>query len=168
MPLVQRKMREISNRAIPRSEFDRLLLHNTVLENLKVEQVEWFSNRSGSLLGTVAKGQRVAGWNYAILKRGKKGGFYVHKVMNNFFSSEDARVDLLLWMARSEKIARIDSLLSVVGREKIARIDSLLSVVGSEKSNCTNQPNLPVLLISPAPLEVVDRNSETTDIELAV
>ena len=99
MPLVQRKMHEINNRAIPRSEFDRLLLHNTVLENLMVEQVEWFSNRSGSLLGTVAKGQRVAGWNYAILKRGKKGGFYVHKVMNNCSSSNAARVDLLISMA---------------------------------------------------------------------
>jgi len=64
-----------------------------------VEQVEWFSNRSGKLLGTIAKGGRVAGWNYAILKRGKNGDFYVHKVMNNFFSSTAAKVDLLISMA---------------------------------------------------------------------
>jgi len=73
-----------------------------------VEQVEWFSDGSGNLLGTIAKGKGVAGWNYVILERDKRGDFYVHKVMNNCSSSEVARVDLLL------------------------------SVVGSEKSDCTN------------------------------
>ena len=84
---------------ISRSEFDRLLAHHPALKNLMVEQVEWFSNRSGNLLGSIAEGERVAGWNYAILKRGKKGGFYVHKVMNNCSSSNAARVDLLISMA---------------------------------------------------------------------
>jgi len=139
--------------AIPRSEFDRLLPQNPAIESLVGEEIEWFSNRSGNLLGAVAKGEGVAGWNYVILERDQKGNFQVRKVMSNFFSSEVARVDLLLCMA---------------GREKIARIDVLLSMVESEKSNCTNQPNLPVLLTSPAPSEVVDRYSETTDIELAV
>ena len=68
------------------------------------EQVEWFSNRSGTLLGTVAKGEGVASWNYAILKRDRTGDFHVRKVMSNFFSLENARVDLLLWMAAIEKL----------------------------------------------------------------
>ena len=143
----------MSIRKISRSEFDRLVPHNPVLENWMVEQVEWFSDTSGKVLGAIAKGKGVAGWNYVIMERDQKGTFHVRKVMSSFFNSEVARVDLLLCMA---------------GSEKSAKIDVLLSMVESEKSNCANQPNLSVLLTSPAPSEVVDRYSETTDIELAV
>jgi hypothetical protein len=94
----------MSIKAIPRSEFDHLLLYNPALESLMVEQIEWFSNRSGTLLATIAKGEHVAGWNYAIMKRDKRGGFRISKVMNNFFSLKAARVDLLLSMAEIEKI----------------------------------------------------------------
>jgi len=89
----------MSVRAVLRSEFDRLMPHNPALEHLLVEEVEWFSNRSGSLLGVIARGDNVAGWNYVILKRDREGDFHVRKVMSNFFSPKDARVDLLLSMA---------------------------------------------------------------------
>lgn len=94
----------MSIRAIPRSEFDRLLPQNAAVEDLMVEEVEWFSNRSGTLLGTIARGESTDGWSYAILKRDKRGDPRVRKVMNNFFSSKAARVDLLLSMAQIEKI----------------------------------------------------------------
>jgi hypothetical protein len=85
--------------AIPRAEFDQLLPHNSVLENLMVKQVEWFCNKSGNLLGTIGKGQSAAGWNYVILKQDKEGGFHIHKVMNNFFDLKLAKDDLLISMA---------------------------------------------------------------------
>lgn len=69
-----------------------------------VEEVEWFSNRMGTLLGTIARGKNAAGWNYVILKRAKKGDPRVCKVMNNFFSAKAAQVDLLLSMGQIEKI----------------------------------------------------------------
>jgi hypothetical protein len=94
-------------KAIPRSEFDRLLPQNPAVESLVGEEVEWFSNRSGSLLGAVAKGEGVAGWNYAILKWDQKGILHVRKVMNNFFSLKAARVDLLMSMAKIESANRI-------------------------------------------------------------
>jgi len=121
-----------------RSEFDRLVPHNLALENFMVKQVEWFSNRSGNLLGAVAKGEGVTGWNYVILKRDKKGDFRVRKVIGNFFNLNAARVDLLLSMA------------------------------GFEKVDCANQPNLPALLSSPASLAVVDSPCKRSDIPLAV
>src|ERR1700722_12933942 len=86
-------------KSITRSEFNRLLPHNSALENLMVEQVEWFSNAAGNLLAVIAKGKSVAGWNYVILKRDKDGGFYVHKVMDNFFALKPAKEDLLISMA---------------------------------------------------------------------
>jgi hypothetical protein len=98
---------EMSIGAIPRSEFDRLLPQNPAIESLVGEEIEWFSNRSGNLLGAVAKGEGVAGWNYAILKWDQKGVLHVRKVMNNFFSLKAARVDLLLSMAEIESANRI-------------------------------------------------------------
>src|ERR1039457_6325668 len=86
-------------KTISRSEFDRLLAHNPALKNLLVEPVEWFSNRSGSLLGTIAEGERVAGCNYVMLKGDQKVHFHIRKVMSNFFKLKAARVDLLLSMA---------------------------------------------------------------------
>jgi hypothetical protein len=93
-------------KTITRSEFDRLLPDNPALESLMVKQVEWCSNRSGTMLGAIAKGEGVAGWNYAILKRDKKGDFHVRKVMSNFFDLKAARVDLSISMAGFEKIDR--------------------------------------------------------------
>jgi hypothetical protein len=86
-------------KTIPRSEYDRLLAHNPALKSVMVKQVEWFSNKSGSLLGTVAEGESVAGSNYAILTRDKTGDFHIRKVMSNFLNVKAARVDLLLSMA---------------------------------------------------------------------
>ena len=60
----------MSIKTIRRSEFDRLVPYNPALEGWMVEQVEWFSNRSGIMLGAIARGEGVAGWNYAVLKRG--------------------------------------------------------------------------------------------------
>jgi hypothetical protein len=85
-------------RTISRFEFEQLLAHYTALESLMVEQVEWFSGKSGNLLGVIAKGEGVAGWNYAIFKRDRKGDFPVQKVMSNFFNLNATRVDLFLSM----------------------------------------------------------------------
>ena len=86
-------------KAISRSKFDQFLPHNSVIENLMVDRVDWFANPSGSLLGTIAVGKAVAGWNYIILKRNKEGNFHIHKVMNSFFSRKAATDDLLVSMA---------------------------------------------------------------------
>ncbi len=86
-------------RTIERDEFNELIPHNPTLEDLMGKQMEWFSNNSRNLLGSVAEGKRKADWNYVILKRDQEGGFHVHKVMNNFFSSQPAKEDLLISMA---------------------------------------------------------------------
>ena len=99
MPLAKKECNETGIKTIPRSQFDRLVSQNTALESLMGKEVEWFSDRSGNLLGAVAKGEGVAGWNCAVLKRDKKGDFHVRKLMNSFFGLKHARVDLLHSMA---------------------------------------------------------------------
>ena len=95
-------------KSITCTDFDQLQPLHDVLESLMGEQVEWLSNRSGSLLGIVARGEGVAGWNYAILKRDREGEFHPSRVMGNFFSQKDARVDLLLLMAGIEQFDDTD------------------------------------------------------------
>lgn len=136
--MLKKRDSEMIIQTILRSEFDRLVPHNLAMENFMVQQVEWFSNRSGNMLGAIAKGEGVAGWNYVILKRDMKGDVRVRKVIGNCFNLNAARVDLLL------------------------------SMTGFEKVDCANQPNLPVLLTSPASSRVVDRICKRSDIPLAV
>lgn len=85
-------------KTIPRSEFDDLVPQYPALDSLMTEQVEWFASRSGNTLATIAKGEGVAGWNYVILKRDRRGDFHVRKVMNNFFNRNAAKIDLMLSM----------------------------------------------------------------------
>ena len=94
----------MSIQVIRRSEFDRLLPLNPFLENMLVEQVEWFSNKSGHLFGAIAKGEGFSDWNYVVLKRDRNGDFRVRKVMGNFFSLKAARIDLLLSMTEIEDL----------------------------------------------------------------
>ncbi len=89
----------MSIKTIPRFESERLLPCPFVLEGLMGEELEWFSDGSGTMLGAIARGKGVAGWNYAILKRDKEGSFHLRKVMSNFFNLNAARVDLFLSMA---------------------------------------------------------------------
>jgi hypothetical protein len=104
--LRKKRFNRLTIKTIPRFEFDRLLPHNPALESLMVEQVEWCSAGSGTMLGAIAKGEGVAGWNYVILERNKKGDFHIRKVMDNFFNLKAARVDLWLWMTVIEKSDR--------------------------------------------------------------
>ncbi len=122
-------------KTIPRSEFDRLVPYNPALESWMVEQVEWFSNSSGTMLGTIARGERSAGWNYVILKRDGKGYLCVRKVMSNFFNLKSARVDLFLSLAEIEKNER-------AGREgeNLGLSPILLELLGLNPDRRPSQP----------------------------
>ena len=63
-----------------------------------IDQVEWFTNSTGNLLGTLAKGKSVAECNYVILKRDQDGHFQVHKAMHNLLDLKTAKKDLLISM----------------------------------------------------------------------
>ena len=56
----------MSIKTIPRTEFEQLQPLHAALESLMGEQVEWFSNRSGDVLGFVARGEGAAGSEHAI------------------------------------------------------------------------------------------------------
>lgn len=86
-------------KTISRPDFDRLLPQDSELKNLMAEQMEWFSNRPGTMLGTIGTDKNVAGWIYVILRQDKDGQFHVYKIRNNCFPLDCLRDDLLISMA---------------------------------------------------------------------
>ena len=83
---------------IGRAEFVRRLSLDTDLEDFVGKEVEWFSNETGNIIGTIALGDSSRGWNYVILKRNRIGEFHVRNVVCDFYNHAAARVDLMLAM----------------------------------------------------------------------
>jgi hypothetical protein len=86
-------------KAIGRAEFIRRLSLDSDLEHFIGKEVEWFSNRTGNILGTIALGDKAKGWNYVILKRNPLGKFHACDVVCDFYNHGAARVDFMLAMA---------------------------------------------------------------------
>ena len=101
----------MSFESIRREEFDRFLPPHLVLERLMAEQVEWFANPLGNIIGTIA-GKMDKGWSYAVLKGDQRGNFRVCNLGGDTYSIEAARSRFLLDMAAAEKaeaeIARLE------------------------------------------------------------
>jgi hypothetical protein len=89
--------------SIRREKYDQFLPPHLGLESLMEWQVEWFANKTGTTIGTLAVGKMNQGWNYAVLGREKTGDFQVYKLGGDTFSLDDARTEFLLEMAAAEK-----------------------------------------------------------------
>ena len=66
------------------------------------EQVEWFANTVGNIIGTIA-GKTDKGWNYAVLKGDRRGDFRVCNLGGDSFSFTAARAGFLLDLEAAEK-----------------------------------------------------------------
>ena len=67
-----------------------------------VEQVEWFTNTVGNIIGTIA-GKEDDGWSYAVLKGDRNGNYRVCTLGGDDFSLRAARSRFLLDMEAAEK-----------------------------------------------------------------
>jgi hypothetical protein len=83
---------------IGRTEFIHRLSLNNDLEHFIGREVEWFSNKAGNIIGTIALGDKSRGWNYVILKRNQTGKFHVCDVACDLYNHAAARVDFLFAM----------------------------------------------------------------------
>ena len=83
---------------IGRREFIRHLSLENDLEHFIGKEVEWYANPTGSLIGTIAFGDRSRGWNYVIFKRNRAGRFHVSRVVCDFYDRAAARVDFMFAM----------------------------------------------------------------------
>ncbi len=83
---------------IGRTEFIHRLPPHTDLEHFIGKEVEWFSNKRGTIIGTIALGDKSKGWNYVILQRKQTRQFQVCEVASDFFNHAAARVDFMFAM----------------------------------------------------------------------
>jgi hypothetical protein len=93
----------VSFESIGKEKFDRFRPPPLGLESLMVWQTEWFANKAGTTIGTLAVGKADEGWNYAVLGQDRRGDFRVYKLGGDAFSLDDARTEFLLEMAVAEK-----------------------------------------------------------------
>lgn len=89
---------------IGREDFDRFLPPQLVLETLRMEQVEWFANPAGNIIGTIA-GKVENGWKYAVLARDRRGDFRVCNLGGDSYNLAAARSRCLIDMRVAEKTA---------------------------------------------------------------
>ena len=66
------------------------------------QQVEWFSNKAGNIIGTIA-GTVEGGWSYAVLKGDRKGNFRVCNLGGDSYNLKAARSRFLIDMETTEK-----------------------------------------------------------------
>ncbi len=92
----------MSFESISREQFDAFQPPSLVLKRLAVEQVEWFTNPVGNVIGTIA-GKDDDGWSYAVLKGDRNGNYHVCTLGGDTFSLRAARSRFLLDMAAAEK-----------------------------------------------------------------
>ena len=83
---------------IGRTEFIRRLSLHSDLEHFVGKEVEWFTNETGNVIGTIALGDKDRGWNYVILRRNRIGKFRVCNVVCDFYNHAAARVDFMITM----------------------------------------------------------------------
>jgi hypothetical protein len=88
--------------SISRETFDAFQPPSLVLKRLAVEQVEWFTNSVGNIIGTIA-GKDADGWSYAVLKGDRNGNYRVCTLGGDTFSLRAARTRFLLDMEAAEK-----------------------------------------------------------------
>lgn len=88
--------------SISREEFDAFLPPHLIMQRLRMEQVEWFTNTVGNIIGTIA-GKEDDGWSYAVLKGDRNGNYRVCTLGGDTFSLRAARARFLLDMEAAEK-----------------------------------------------------------------
>lgn len=92
----------VSFESIRRERFDQFLPPHLGLESMKEWQVEWFANKTGTTIGTLAVAKTNQGWNYAVLNRDAAGNFQVYKLGADAYSLDDARSEFMCEMAAAE------------------------------------------------------------------
>jgi hypothetical protein len=92
-------------RATGRAEFIRLLSLQSDLERWIGQEVEWFADAAGDVIGTIALAARDRGWNYVVLRKNRLGNFQASYRREDLFSLDEARADCLQAMGMSDSSA---------------------------------------------------------------
>lgn len=92
----------LSIRNISRWEFEQLLPERSAIEATIGEQVEWWAQKAGRFIGTIAKGIAEPGWRYILLERDEGGRFRICRLRGGIESLQAASHQLVTVMETSD------------------------------------------------------------------
>jgi hypothetical protein len=89
-------------RPINQKEFERLQPTRKPMDRLVLEQLEWFANETGTLLGTVFFDPAENCWGWAMLDRDEQGEFRTVRMDGRLPSAKDAGTALRTHMVKAD------------------------------------------------------------------
>jgi hypothetical protein len=92
----------MSIKNISRWEFEQLLPERSAIEATIGEQVEWWAQKAGRFIGTIAKGIAEPGWRYILLVRDEGGRFRICRLRGGIESLPAATQQLLTVMETTD------------------------------------------------------------------
>lgn len=93
----------VTIKSISRWEFNEFLPKHFFLEIVVGEQVAWWADEAGDIIGTIARGAMEPGWRYSVLERDADGDFRVCTLQSGIKSRLAASVHLLRAMKAAQK-----------------------------------------------------------------
>ena len=94
---------------ISREEMDRFLPRRFNIDGFIGAEVEWFSDRVGNIIGTIAEGTTKMNWGYAVLRRDDNGLYRFWDLETRIDSCNTARNQIVQAMEATQKDGRDSS-----------------------------------------------------------
>ena len=94
---------------ISREEMDGLLPSRFNIDGFIGAEAEWFSDKVGNIIGTIAEGTANMNWGYAVLRRDDTGLYHFWDLETRIDSCNTARVQIVQVMEATQKDGRDSS-----------------------------------------------------------
>ncbi len=88
---------------ISRAEMDQFLPRRFNIDGFIGAEVEWFSDRVGNIIGTIAEGTTKMNWGYAVLRRDDNGLYRFWDLETRIDSCDTARIQVVQTMEATQK-----------------------------------------------------------------
>ena len=95
-------------KSISQMEMDQFLPCRFHIDRFIGAEAEWFSDRIGNIIGTIAEGATNAKWGYAVLRRDDNGLYRFWGPKTRIDCCDTARIQIVQAMEATQKDGRTD------------------------------------------------------------
>jgi len=90
-------------KSISQVEMDQFLPHRFHIDRFIGAEVEWFSDKVGNIIGTIADETTKMNWGYAVLRRDDSGKYQFWDLETRIRSCDAARIQIVRSMEATQK-----------------------------------------------------------------
>lgn len=90
-------------KSISQEEMDQFLPRRFNIDRFIGAEVEWFSDKAGTIIGTIAEGTTKMAWGYAVLRRDDNGKYRFWDLETRIESCDAARIQIVRAMEGTQK-----------------------------------------------------------------